>query len=138
IERGILAPEEARDHPNVHVIRRYLGSAQPPEVDFRLYLGEDEDDEKARLNQGAVLEPGDVILICTDGLTDLLWDDEILGTVQSRPNLREAAEALVELANRRGGHDNVTVVLIAVPRPQEETRRSRGFADWLRGIFGGQ
>ncbi|MGE5251031.1 MAG: protein phosphatase 2C domain-containing protein, partial [Bacteroidota bacterium] len=40
IERGILAPEEARDHPNVHVIRRYLGSAQPPEVDFRLYLGE--------------------------------------------------------------------------------------------------
>jgi hypothetical protein len=48
-------------------------------------------------------------------LTDLVWNDEILEIVRSKPSLREAARALIELANSRGGHDNITVILISVP-----------------------
>ncbi len=66
-------------------------------------------------NQGVQLQPDDVLLLCSDGLTDLVWNDEILETVRTRPNLKEAARALIDLANSRGGHDNTTVVLISVP-----------------------
>lgn len=134
IEKGILEPEHARDHPNVHVIRRYVGSVQLPQVDFRLQLQEGEDDQQALANQGLELQPGDRILICTDGLTDLVWDDEIQRIVHDRPNVKSAVEALVEAANGRGGHDNITAVLISVPSgltvPQ---RKKRGVFDWLRG-----
>ena len=132
IEKGILDPERAREHPNVHVIRRYLGSGRLPEVDFRLCLEEGEDDQKANGNQGFEMGPGDTLLLCTDGLTDLLWDDEILKTLDSQSDVNAAAEALVEMANRRGGHDNITVVLISVPSPAEVVRKKKGFVDWLR------
>src|SRR5512142_315086 len=115
IERGVLTPETARDHPNVHVIRRYLGSPTPPEPDFRLKLFNDEGDQNAENNQGLQLLPNDTLLLCTDGLTDLVWNDEILEIVRSKPSLKEAARALVELANSRGGHDNTTIILISVP-----------------------
>lgn len=132
VEKGILDAEQARDHPNVHVIRRYLGSVELPEVDFRLYLEDGEADDESHGNQGYELEPGDMLMLCTDGLTDLIWDDEILKTMRSEPNLKSAAEALVELANQRGGHDNITVVLIAVPYHNEViTKKRRGLFDWL-------
>lgn len=131
IEKGIISPEQARDHPNVHVIRRYLGSVHLPEVDFRMYLEDAEDDEEAVGNQGYEMEPGDVVLLCSDGLTDLVWDDEILQTMRSKSTVKAAAEALVELANQRGGHDNITVVLIAAPRSRKSANRKRGFLDWL-------
>jgi protein phosphatase len=134
IEKGILEPERARDHPNVHVIRRYLGSIHLPEVDFRLQLEQGEGERQALANQGLELQPGDHVLICTDGLTDLLWDDEIERIVQGRPNVKSATEALVEAANHRGGHDNITVVLISVPTAMEGSKRKRkGVLDWLRG-----
>jgi protein phosphatase len=133
IAKGVLDPDQARDHPNVHVIRRYLGSVQLPEVDFGLYLEEDEDDEEARANQGFELEPGDTLLLCTDGLTDLVWDDEILKAMRSKPNVKAAAEALVEMANQRGGHDNTTVVLVSVPHPEATVQRKKRFLGWLWG-----
>jgi protein phosphatase len=132
VERGILDPNRARDHPNVHVIRRYLGSLHPPEIDFRLCLEDGEDDQKARDNQGLELGSGDSLLLCTDGLTDLVWDDEILKTMQAQTNVEDAADALIELANQRGGHDNITVVLIAVPNMDEVVKKKRGFVNWLR------
>lgn len=115
IDRGVLTPEEAREHPNVHVIRRYLGSPTPPDPDFRLKLFNDEGDQNAEHNQGLQLLPNDILLVCSDGLTDLVWNDEILELVRSKPSLKEASRALVELANSRGGHDNTTVILISVP-----------------------
>src|SRR5690349_8312673 len=115
IEKGILTPELAREHPNVHVIRRYLGSPEPPEPDFRLKFFDEEGDQQAEANQGVQLLPDDAVLLCSDGLTDLVWNDEILETVRTRPNIKEAARALIDLANSRGGHDNTTVVLISVP-----------------------
>jgi protein phosphatase len=115
IDKGILTPEAARQHPNVHVIRRYLGSPTPPEPDFRLKLFNDEGDRHAENNQGLQLLPSDILLLCSDGLTDLVWNDEILEVIRSRPTLKEASRALIEMANSRGGHDNITVVFISVP-----------------------
>lgn len=133
IEKGILTPEQARDHPNVHVIRRHLGGVQLPEVDFRLTLADDETDEEAQANQGFLLDPGDIVLLCSDGLTDLVWDDEILAIVRSKKNVKAAAEALVELANKRGGYDNITVILMSMPRLEENAKKKVGFFDWLLG-----
>jgi PPM family protein phosphatase len=139
IEKGILKPEQAREHPNVHVIRRYLGSPEPPEPDFRLKIFDGEGDEHAEANQGVQLLPDDVLLLCSDGLTDLVWNDEILEVVRKRPTLREAARALVDLANSRGGHDNTTVVLISVPADFKLVvkKNNRSKVDWLPWILGG-
>jgi protein phosphatase len=139
IERGILTPELARDHPNVHVIRRYLGSPVPPEPDFRLNLFDGEGAHHAENNQGTEIQPNDILLLCTDGLTDLVWNDEILEIVRTKPNLREASRALVNLANERGGHDNTTVILIGAPADfRSKTAPWRnGRAGWLPWLIGG-
>ncbi len=132
-EKGIITKEQMYDHPNQHVIRRHLGGAKLPEVDFRLQVEDAENREEAEHNQGFVLEPGDVILICSDGLTDLVWDDEIRDVVLKNAKLSAATEELVALANRRGGHDNITVVLLAVPQPESGKKKKAGFLDWLLG-----
>ncbi|MFH1184091.1 MAG: protein phosphatase 2C domain-containing protein [Chloroflexota bacterium] len=133
IERGIITPEQAHDHPNVHVLRRHLGSVELPDVDTRLHLDAAESDELARLNQGMQLQPGDFLLVCTDGLTDRVWDDEIMRLITTRNTLKSAAEDLVDRANERGGHDNTTVVLIGVPVPTSARKTKKGF---LRSILG--
>lgn len=131
-EKGIITADQMRDHPNVHVIRRHLGGIRLPDVDFRLRIDNEESDEESVNNQGFHLMPGDTILMCTDGLTDLVWDDEIQSVVRSKKELKSAAEALVNLANERGGHDNITVVLLAMPRV-EETDVKKGLFEWLLG-----
>src|SRR6266498_3373301 len=138
IEKGILTPELAREHPNVHVIRRYLGSPEPPEPDFRLKFFDGEGDQHAEANQGVQLQPDDVLLLCSDGLTDLVWNDEILETVRTKSNLKEAARSLVDLANARGGHDNTTVILISVPSDFKlVVKKNNKKTDWLPWIIGG-
>jgi len=139
MDKGILTPELARNHPNVHVIRRYLGSPVPPEPDFRLKLFDGEDAAESEKNQGTELLPGDTLLLCSDGLTDLVWDDEILDVVRSSANLKDASHALVDLANERGGHDNITVVLIGVPedyKPKDAVKKKTE-TNWLPWIIAG-
>ena len=134
IEKGIITPDQARSHPNVHVIRRHLGSVELPEVDFRLYLSSEEDAEQALKNQGLQLRTSDILLMCSDGLTDLIWDDEILRLITTRNALKSAAEDLVAQANERGGYDNITVVLIGVPKEGiAESKEKKGFFDNLLG-----
>lgn len=116
VEKGLILPEQARDHPNVHVIRRHLGSVELPQVDFRLRLSNDDDNDRAQKNQGVILQANDILLLCSDGLTDMVWDDEILRVLTTRISLKSAAEDLVAQANERGGHDNITVVLLGVPK----------------------
>ncbi len=123
MDKGVLTPSQAREHPNVHVIRRHLGSIHLPDVDFRMFLESDEDDEEAKANQGVELEPGDTVLLCSDGLTDLVDDQQILDTMHSARDFKTAAEALVEAANQRGGHDNISVVILSMPRLKEVTQR---------------
>lgn len=114
LEHGLIQPDQINGHPNAHVIRRYLGSPMPPEVDFRMRVNEGESDSQSLTNQGLRLLANDRILLCSDGLTDLVNDEEILAAFQSRP-LEEAGNYLIELANQRGGHDNITLIGVQVP-----------------------
>lgn len=114
IEHGILEPDQARDHPRAHIIRRYLGSKITVEPDFRLRLNPNQNDEQALANQGFKLLAGDLFLICSDGLTDLVEDAEILETLKTT-KMDSAIHSLVELANQRGGHDNITIVTLQKP-----------------------
>jgi PPM family protein phosphatase len=113
-EGGALTPEQARNHPNAHVIRRHLGSQQQVIPDLRLRLNPGENDAEAEANQGARLLPGDRLLLCSDGLTDLVEDEEILEAV-TMWGKDEALERLVKLANGRGGHDNITIIALQMP-----------------------
>lgn len=115
IDQGVIQPEQARNHPNAHVIRRYLGSAEPVKPDFRLRLEADQGDMAAEENQGLRLQPGEIVLLCSDGLTDLVDDHEIQRHL-GEADLEIGLNALVELANQRGGHDNITLVALRMPR----------------------
>ncbi len=119
IEHGIIQPDQARNHPRAHVIRRYLGSKKPIEPDFRLRLLPNETDAQALANQGMKLVPGDQLLLCSDGLTDLVAESEIVEKLQDN-GMEPAIQSLVELANNRGGHDNITIVVLKVPEQREE------------------
>lgn len=114
LDHGALTPDQARGHPNAHVIRRYLGSRQPVEPDHRLRLNPHETDSQALANQGSQLLPGDLLLLCSDGLSDLVDPEEILGVLNIH-SPDQAIRILINLANQRGGHDNITIVSIQIP-----------------------
>ncbi len=97
VRSGKLSPEEAERHPQRSVITRVLGV--DAEVDIDTFTVE--------------AREGDLFMICSDGLTSMIGDDTILAAVeQHRSDLRRAAKALIEAANREGGEDNITVVLV--------------------------
>jgi len=99
MKSGKLSPEEAETHPQRAVITRALGT--DPDVDVDAFA--------------VRAEPGDVFLICSDGLTTMVDDDEILGLLERhREDLPRAVKALVAAANRHGGEDNITVVAFEV------------------------
>jgi serine/threonine protein phosphatase PrpC len=133
IEKNIIKPEEAHEHPNVHVIRRYLGSLKLPEVDFRLKLSESDNSVQAQKNQGMTLQPDDTVLVCSDGLTDMVWADEIQQIILASENPKTAVQKLVAQANERGGHDNITVIVMTVPKFRPPQEKRKGFWGWLMG-----
>ena len=99
VRRGELSPEEAEIHPQRSVITRALGT--DPSVDVDTFPFE--------------TRPGDVFLLCSDGLTTMVDTDMIAALVErNRHDLRKAAHSLIEAANDRGGEDNVTAVLFEV------------------------
>jgi PPM family protein phosphatase len=130
---GLITPEQVKGHPNAHVIRRYLGSPTPPRIDFRLRLTGLEDDVHAEANQGTLLQPGDFLILCTDGLSDLVEGREIQAAYLEQP-MDAASQALVDLANERGGHDNITLISIAVPQRVPEPAKA-GFP-WRLATIG--
>ena len=95
LEKGQVKPEEAKNHPQRHILTRAVGIDSHLEVD--LYETD--------------LEPGSVLLFCTDGLTNQVDDQEIKATCMKLKDPHDMAEALINLANERGGHDNITVVI---------------------------
>jgi len=121
---GSLTPDQVKGHPNAHIIRRFLGSANANNPDMRLRLNPVESDTQAEANQGMRLLPGDRLMLCSDGLTDLVKDEEILEILRTRP-LELSPAHLIELANQRGGHDNITIVAMEVPQPVQNTRPVR-------------
>lgn len=115
IDHKLLTREEAKNHPNRHVVRRHIGKDPAVPPDFRLRLSDDETDARAEANQGLLLEPGHLVILCSDGLTDLVEPPEILESIRRRDELQAAVEDLILLARERGGHDNITVVILKVP-----------------------
>jgi protein phosphatase len=95
VRSGKLSPEEAEGHPQRSVITRALGT--DPDVDVDTFSVE--------------TKPGDLFLLCSDGLTSMVDDETILREVErNRDDLAQAAKALVRAANKGGGEDNITVV----------------------------
>ena len=115
LDHGTLSPEGVRDHPNAHVIRRYLGAKHPLRADLRLRLHPAESDAQSEANQGTRLLAGDRLLLCSDGLTDMVEDTEILAALMKDCPTRDALNGLVALANERGGHDNITILAVEMP-----------------------
>lgn len=118
IERGFYTPEEARASLNRNIVTRALGIEESVTVDL----------------QEEIALPGDVYLLCSDGLNDMVDDETIrLTLTEYGDNLDGAADRLIALANENGGHDNVSVVLVRVLKPFP-SRRSwfRRFVDWFQ------
>lgn len=99
IKAGLISPEHAKTHRLKNIITRSLGYQEEVEVDTRI----------------ETLEEGDVFLLCSDGLSNMVEEDEMLEMV-TRYHFQEAAIRLVEAANERGGDDNITVVLTRIDR----------------------
>jgi serine/threonine protein phosphatase PrpC len=102
VRSGRLSPEEADVHPQRSVITRALGT--DPDVDVDTFTVE--------------ARPGDVFMICSDGLTSMVDDDAILEIVErNRVSLDQATRALVDAANKGGGEDNITIVAFEIGDP---------------------
>jgi protein phosphatase len=99
VKMGIITKEQARTHEDKNVILRALGTT--PEVEVSV------------LDPFAVRE-GDRYLLCSDGLHDLVLEDEIASVLSGAEDIHAAGERLIALAKERGGHDNITVGIIAI------------------------
>lgn len=98
LEKGQITPEQARNHPQKNVITRAVGTDSSIEIDVFEFT----------------VQPEDIILLCTDGLTNMLYDQELLKIISSAVSMQEAAVNLVDAANGQGGLDNITAVLLKV------------------------
>jgi protein phosphatase len=98
VRQGKLTAEQAAEHPQRSIITRALGPEEHVEVDTFTYP----------------LRPGDVVLLCSDGLTSMVSEEEMAATLASSSTLEQAGQTLIREANEAGGRDNITVVLFRV------------------------
>lgn len=96
VRMGGIRREQARSHPKKNIITRAIGAEDELEIDF------------FQVN----LEKGDFVLMCSDGLTNMIEDEEIRMILQGQRDIVEKAEVLVATANNNGGKDNIAVILI--------------------------
>jgi len=95
IKAGMITPEEAKHSRYKNIITRSVGFEEEVQVDV----------------MGLTLQPGDTFLLCSDGLANMLDDEELRQVIDGTP-LERAPEKLVEMANERGGDDNITVIVV--------------------------
>lgn len=96
VRLGELDKEIAREHPDKNIITRAIGAVAEVDIDFF----------------EVDVEQGDCILMCSDGLTNMIEDEDIRAIIMSQRDVAEQAEKLVDTANRNGGRDNITVIVI--------------------------
>lgn len=96
VRMGGIDRETARNHPDKNIITRAIGASATVDVDFFTVM----------------MEAGDIILMCSDGLTNMLEDEEIRMILNGQRDIVEKAEELVKAANNNGGKDNIAVILI--------------------------
>ncbi len=104
VDEGIIQPADADTHPERNVLTRAMGTQQKVDIDV----------QKSPYS----LEQGDRLLLCSDGLYDYLTDDELAEWL-NLDMMSEAAQRMIDLAKQRGGHDNITVMLIERIAPDE-------------------
>jgi protein phosphatase len=97
IKAGMITPEEAKHSRYKNIITRSVGFEEEVQVDV----------------MGLLCEPGDVFVLCSDGMANMMEDPEILHIVRHHP-LSEVPRTLVDLANERGGDDNITVIAVQI------------------------
>lgn len=110
VRRGILTSAEAEESDMQSVLLRALGAQAEIEVDAEEHT----------------LFPRDALLLCSDGLTRMVTEPELAGTLQAETDPTRAAEKLIEMANERGGPDNITIVIVRLEK------ESKGWFSWLR------
>jgi serine/threonine protein phosphatase PrpC len=98
VRRGQLSPEEAEDHPQRSIITRAIGPEEEVAVDHETWAARE----------------GDLYLLCSDGLTDMIPDGQVEAILAVDRPLADTARALIDAANEAGGRDNITVVLFRV------------------------
>ena len=96
IEQGYLKPEDAQNHAASGQLTSYIGMEKKTHSHIHSFA----------------LKKGDRILLCTDGLTDMLDDKQITDIVKNQTELQDTCKSLISAANKAGGHDNVTTLLI--------------------------
>ena len=95
VRSGRISPEQMRNHPEKNIITRAVGGEENVEADF--------------FDVG--LHKGDVVLLCSDGLTNMVEDEQIFRIIRREKTLRDAGQKLISAANSAGGRDNISVVL---------------------------
>ena len=106
IAEGLITRENAKRHPDAHILSMVLGGAASVQEGFRPEVW----------NEAIALQAGDVALLCSDGLYDLIADDELYPLMAGLDH-KAAVERLIEVANERGGSDNVTVAILVAGEP---------------------
>lgn len=96
VRLGGIKQEDAKNHPDKNIITRAIGAKEQVEVDFYEYR----------------LKKGDIVLMCTDGLSNMVEDTEILHVVKGSRDIVEAVEGLINKANENGGKDNIGIVAV--------------------------
>ncbi len=96
VRLGGIKQEDAKNHPDKNIITRAIGAKEQVEIDFYEYR----------------LKKGDIILMCTDGLSNMVEDTEILHVVKGSRDIVEAVEELINKANENGGKDNIGIVAV--------------------------
>jgi protein phosphatase len=96
VRLGGINPEEAKHHPDKNIITRAVGAREKVEIDFYEYR----------------LKKGDMILMCTDGLTNMVEDEEIQAILERKDSIEQRGKMLVDTANDHGGKDNIAVILV--------------------------
>ena len=96
VMRGELSKEEARNHPDKNIITRALGASEEVDIDFF----------------DVQLEEKNRILLCSDGLSNMIADEQIQEIIQSSEDIEQSGRQLVAIANTNGGRDNISVILI--------------------------
>jgi protein phosphatase len=107
VAHGILKPEEARHHPDAHVLVQALGGGAGVQKTFKPEVW----------TEPLELRAGDVLLLCSDGLYDFIEDGELYPLIEGR-DYQDAVTRLIHLANERGGADNITALLLVVGQPE--------------------
>jgi serine/threonine protein phosphatase PrpC len=121
IDSGMITPEQARFSQNKNLVTRALGVDATVDVEVSEYA----------------VQPGDIYLLCSDGLNDMVEDEEIaLGLMSFGANLPLCAMQLVQMANDNGGRDNVSVILAKVKEPFPATGAPVGWWGRVKSWFG--